>query len=97
MKICYEITRFTEHMQSKLDLNKHKECAVMNPDNKGRGWHHCDEEWLFERLKQEVTELEEAFNSPDTAKLSYIENIVKECADVANFAMMIADNFTTLK
>jgi NTP pyrophosphatase (non-canonical NTP hydrolase) len=48
------------------------------------GWTDCEQRWLLNRLKQETAELERALTSG--------KNIVKETADVANFAMMIADN-----
>ena len=41
---------------------------------------------LLERVKEEVVELEEALASGDRKK------VVRECADVANFLMFIADN-----
>jgi len=52
-------------------------------DFKG-GWQECKLEWLVVRLKQEVGELEEAIMCG--------KNITDEAIDVANFAMMIADN-----
>lgn len=50
------------------------------------GWEDCDESYLIERLRQEVDELEEAINEKE------VHEIKSECADVANFAMMIWDN-----
>jgi NTP pyrophosphatase (non-canonical NTP hydrolase) len=47
-------------------------------------WNTVSNFWLLIRLKQEVEELHQALLSGD--------NIVGESADVANFAMMIADN-----
>jgi NTP pyrophosphatase (non-canonical NTP hydrolase) len=47
-------------------------------------WSTVSKFWLLNRLKQEVHELHDALlNDPD--------NVISECADVANFAMMIAD------
>lgn len=48
------------------------------------GWKECDPEWLMARLKEEAAELARAI-------LSHEESIPAEAADVANFAMMIAD------
>ena len=50
------------------------------------GWKDFHLKQLLRRLKQEVGELERAIEKgkPD---------VVEEAADVANFAMMIADNF----
>lgn len=72
-------------MQFKLEKNKDKECNVMNPDGKGRGWEHCDPAWLLMRLRKEAGEVEDALSHRSW------ENIMLECADVANFAMMIHD------
>ncbi|MGE7271378.1 hypothetical protein ACQKK5_07950 [Brevibacillus panacihumi] len=48
-------------------------------DHKG-GWEDCDILWLYGRLLEEVDELAAAEG----------DDIVREAADVANFAMMIA-------
>jgi len=50
------------------------------------GWQGMTDRQLLNRLKQETTELERAIESG--------KSVVEEAADVANFAMMIADNFT---
>lgn len=49
-------------------------------------WKHVPESHLFKGLKKEVDELEDAMHIGD------INSIVNECADIANYAMMIADN-----
>ena len=56
------------------------ENALRENDWKGH-WRHCSGTYLFNRLRGEVNELSRASTS---ARL-------KEAADVANFAMMIAD------
>lgn len=48
-------------------------------------WSHVDCDYLFDRLMDEVRELSDARSGTS-------EEIIAECADVANFAMMIADN-----
>ena len=50
------------------------------------GWKHESIAYLLNRLGEEVAELCDAieFNQPR-------EVVIKECADVANFPMMIAD------
>jgi len=50
------------------------------------GWKDCHLKQLLRRLKQEVGELERAIEKANP-------DVVEEAADVANFAMMIADNF----
>lgn len=70
-----EVEIFSLCMEEKLRRNDHK-----------GGWENCTNEDLFERLRDEVTELESALaNEPDV-------NIMYEAADIANFAMMIAWN-----
>lgn len=55
-------------------------------DHKG-GWENEPIDWLLDRLEEEAKELYYATGSPGSA-----EKIIHEAADVANFAMMIADN-----
>ncbi len=60
-------------------------------------WGSTDTHILYIRLLQEAAELEAVLELysrlPETREKMYKE-VVKECADVANFAMMIADNVT---
>lgn len=49
-------------------------------------WNTVTTEWLLNRCMEELNELQEALGNEDPG------DIVRECADVANFAMMIADN-----
>ena len=67
---------FAEQMEAKLGEN----------DNKG-GWDECQIDWLIHRLYQEAEELWREVRSND----KNYQNIISESADVANFAMMIAD------
>jgi NTP pyrophosphatase (non-canonical NTP hydrolase) len=53
------------------------------------GWAGCDAPWLLKRLREETRELAEAIRGGDA------EDIAAEAADVANFAMMIADPLRT--
>lgn len=48
-------------------------------------WETVDCDYLFDRLLEEVQELKDA-------RSGTVEQIMDECYDVANFAMMIADN-----
>lgn len=61
------------------------ESKLRKNDHKG-GWENCDAFKLFDLLLEEKNELEDALESLDPY------DIIDECADVANFAMMIADN-----
>lgn len=54
-------------------------------DSKGH-WAECTTAFLIKRMKEEIKELEKA------VKEKRVPAIISECADVANFVMMIADN-----
>jgi len=85
-----EVIAFAKVMEAKLAAN----------DGKG-GWHHETTGYLSRRLYQELEELSRARVSYEQASgkwprdLELVkrrrEELVEECADVANFAMMIAD------
>ena len=90
------VDAFADEMESKLAENRHK--------GNREGWQAEPAGWLFSRLKEEVAELEAAMNKPlgDCSCRSVDEcqhigrfrdedEIRSECADIANFAMMIAD------
>lgn len=68
---------FSSEMRKKLKDNLHKQ-----------HWSVLPIPACMNRLRDEVKELEEAINS-DLPKAE----VVKECADIANFAMFIADNY----
>ncbi len=87
-----KILRIAQLMQYKLDKNKHKECDILNPDGTGRKWDNCDVTWLQSRLLEEFEEMRKAILNKESP-----EEIAKECADICNFAMMIADRVGGLK
>lgn len=70
------IVAFSRLMESNLRANDHKGVD---------GWRSMQLRWLLGRLRQEVEELDCALHAKDA------QMIETECADVANFAMMIAD------
>ena len=71
------VPEFAVLMQKKLD------------ENSGKGhWSMCSMQYLFSRLAQETGELSRA-----NKKKFHPDQIDREAADVANFAMMIADNY----
>ena len=73
---------FSREMES--ELTKH----VDRP-----GWKREAFNFLYGRLCEEVIELDKAlFENGRAIRKKNSKQIVKECADVANFAMMIADN-----
>jgi hypothetical protein len=61
------------------------EAKLSENDGKG-GWLECDYSYLLTALREEVDELEKALidhpNDPE---------VVREAADISNYAMMIAD------
>jgi NTP pyrophosphatase (non-canonical NTP hydrolase) len=73
---------FAEKMEQKLQKHDKKK----GPD----GWLNEDISWLIDRLKEEVNELEEKIFDFDYSEKETLK-LINECADVANFAMMIAD------
>lgn len=70
-----EVQWFSRRMELKLRANDHKP-----------HWSGMHTDYLIHRLFQEADELWMALQYGESA-----ENIVQEAADVANFAMMIAD------
>ena len=89
-----EVLRFAMAMERKLRENEHK-----------GGWKHCEPQWLHDRLHEEASELNEAYNDGgvtgddgyplsrdnDPNRAIAIRRVLNEAADTANFAMMIAD------
>jgi len=70
-----EVAAFALAMEDKLRQNDHK-----------GGWDDCSKQYMAMRLTQEREELRDAI-----ARGAPPEEILKEAADVANFAMMVAD------
>lgn len=83
-----EVLWFAKQMERKLRANDHK-----------GHWSNCDDLYLKRRLREETNELIDAVNrlksyrrtSPDDVAWA-ARMVIREAADVANFAMMIADN-----
>ena len=71
---------------SVLNFAEMMETVLKKNDHKG-GWDDCDWKYLRGRLKDELKELENAYAENNG------EEVTREAVDVANFAMMIADNF----
>lgn len=78
MKRREAVERFADEMERRLQANDHK-----------GGWQSERKGYLLSRLREEVEELYDAMvvSEADGA------GVTAEAADVANFAMMIADNF----
>ena len=87
-----EVQWFALEMEKKLALNDHK-----------GGWKDCEVDALIKRLKEETQELEDEWwkrkndfgrsASEGFMFTSSNEELIKECADIANFAMMVASLF----
>ena len=71
-----EVEWFAIQMEEALRASDHKS-----------GWDTSDPDWLVERMSEEVIEVAEEIERYPTL---HHGNIRKECADVANFAMMVA-------
>lgn len=79
------VMSFIIDMKYKLRLNNHK-----------GHWKDYEQDWMVNRLRQEFEELKAAIKNAELKKpcpsQADLLAIVHECADVSNFAMMIADN-----
>ena len=87
------ILAFAVEMERKLVENDHK-----------GGWRECKNRYLFNRLAEESWELKnqvkaykrESKKDSEFSGLAAMMDVRKEAADVANFALMIADNNSVL-
>ncbi len=82
MRIAKLINDFNNIMLGKLEANRHKP-----------GWTQETKHDLFKLLQNEMMELEKKLSLDDYNSPEDKTGISKECADIANFAMMIHDNF----
>lgn len=92
-KLRDEVKWFAEAMEKKLKEN----------DYKG-GWKQCSPEHLMGSLDGEFYELKKSISAiagcifhHGEVREPFVDAIIEECADLANFAMMIADNAKKLK
>ena len=74
-----EVQWFAEQMELELRLNDHK-----------GGWREDEGLSLLHRVRQEATELRQALMPSIFGESE--KSAIREAVDVANFAMMIADN-----
>ena len=80
LELSDEMDQYYEDIKQFLDLMVHK---LHKNVHKGR-WEGMDARKAFRLLLDETDELNESLREGD------LENIYLECADVANFAMIIA-------
>jgi NTP pyrophosphatase (non-canonical NTP hydrolase) len=66
------------------------EQVLRDNDHKG-GWEDEAASRLLDRLTQEVTEVREVLRRHDLPGPEWQRRVAREAADVANYAMMIAD------
>lgn len=66
--------------------------------DRGDNWKDTNSYWLVNRAKEKLREVEEALDKIIMACPSQKElnSLARECADVANFMMMIADSVDAL-
>jgi NTP pyrophosphatase (non-canonical NTP hydrolase) len=79
---------FKDRMAAKLGLPKNLA---------KRHWSNDVPADLLLRLKEETDELENLLEIFDSGHEIHMEDLINEAADVANFAMMIADNARRLR
>ena len=95
MNKCIQLQRVKEYLRPEvLWFACEMEKKLRENDYKG-GWWECDFPYLFECMWHEYKELMNCFDRTDTGERVPIKSakvICGEAADIANFAMMIADN-----
>ena len=71
------------------------EMKLRKYDDEKDGWEHCTFNHLFSALKGEIAELRDAWGPfglcEDDTLSDLKDKVVEEAADIANYAMMIAD------
>jgi len=79
------VLKFAARMEAKLSQNRHK--------GDRDGWLKDDPWSLVERILDETVEVQQCFTqgSDDRIDFKDAEELADECADVANFCMMVAD------
>ena len=79
MKIYKTLLWFCEQMQKALNKNSYK-----------GGWKGCGTEYLFEKLTEEYEEVM-VYSRQSLIDKNIKKKLTAECADLANIAMMLAD------
>lgn len=97
MNKCTQLQKAIEYLRPEvLWFACEMEKKLRENDYKG-GWWECDFPYLFKCIWREFKELVNCFDRTDTGTgemvpTEPVEVICGEAADIANFAMMIADN-----
>lgn len=90
MKISRQLLWFAEQMQYKFSKNENKDDQLFR---RPETWVKCDNNFLLKRLNDERDELLKAIAIVErSGKDRHWQDVIDECADVANFAAIIANN-----
>lgn len=73
-----EVKKFAQEMEKQLQANEHK-----------GGWKKCNDYLLYKGIEHNARELVQTLMMAEGNKA----DIIRRCANIANYAMMIADNF----
>ena len=79
------VARMAVQMEAQLRANEHK-----------GGWPNCHPSWLCAELTRNLAELQHVILRADYAHEWSRQDAVRRCANIANFAAMIADNLGAL-
>ena len=86
------VLKFALRMEAQLEMNRHK--------GNREGWLK-DHPWnLVERVLDETVEVQQCFEQKPDGTVVLVrtpEEAADECADVANFCMMVADRVTVIR
>lgn len=88
-----KVGAFAKFMIEKLETKQYE-----NDDT----WDVCSDSYLLARMKEEIKEVEDVLREEPSSYYelekwySWQKKLALECADVANFAMMIADRLGVL-
>ena len=83
MKVREEVQWFVQRMEEKM---------AKHDADRGDGWKDDDIFSLTDRVWEELQELREKLGGLDDDDPQTVETAIYECADVANFAMMVANH-----
>lgn len=80
-----EVAKFAWEMEKQLQANEHK-----------GGWGECDISFLIKELMMNEIALHRDAERVHIGMEEYVSSVIRRAANVANFAMMIADNWGNL-
>ena len=91
------IDAFAAALSEQLRRNENKDVTITCGDTviTCPGWRTCGSTWLLSRISDEVAELEKLFDDQGEF-IGTPDQLLAECADIANFCMMLADRLGNL-